>query len=168
MPIRSPRQVYKIEAITVNIDEDQEGPDVGPAGTVSGQKRPIVAKIKESIAEYLGLSPIEFDDPIWTGTFQAGGYNVGAKFRKNLGGFREASYTLVAHNSFSIKERIKQENGSYSIRTKEFKTISIGFPRGHTVTEIVAWLKTLNNFSKVAAVVTPQGRRVPLSKDSKP
>jgi hypothetical protein len=159
MPVRSPRQIYKITSIQYNVDE-APGTDAAPAQTEAGQKRPIYVLMKESIGDYLGLTPLAWNAAELTGTFAGSGLNQGAKYRKRVGGYRDGSYTLVAKTTFTIKEIVKGDNGSYTTRDKNFKSISIGFPKGHSVHEVLDFLATTTKFAQVRAVITPQGRRV--------
>ena len=159
-PIRSPRYVYLLTTITQNVDTYKEALDSPPGSGGAGGTRPLYVKMKKSIGDWLGLTPLAYNDPAWTGTFvadQTGALNTGSNFRRRLGGFRVASYTLIAEENFAITELIRQPNGSYTSNSRNFKTISIGFPKGHTVTEFIAWLATTSNFSQVIAVRTPAG-----------
>ena len=157
-PIRSPRRLYEIEEITVNFDDVPDAIDP-PGGTV----RNIFVKMKEAIGEYLGLEPIGYNDPRLIGTFGGNGLNTGSLYRRNIGGFRVASYTLIAESKFSLTEKFfNKSNDVYTEEVNQFKTMSIGFPKGHTVHEVVTWLGGLNNFSQIRALRTPAGRTVDL------
>jgi hypothetical protein len=147
-PIRSPRQLYKINEIT------RPG--------AAGAKIPLLVKIKESVGDFLGLVPVAYDDPIFGGTFGGSGLNQGAKYRKRLGGFRNASYQIVARTQFTVQEIIRQPDGSYTQAPKKVRTISIGFPHGHSVTEVVAWIGGKAIAPQVSAIITPSGHRVPV------
>lgn len=163
MPIRSYRLLYKIDQIT---DLEPEPPDAIPdlPGTTPGKiKKPIYVLMKRSIGDFLGLVPLDWDDPSLTGTYQGNGGNKGSLYRKRVGGFRVASYTLVAVGKFSINEYLLQPDGSVNETPKLFKTISIGFPIGHSVNEFVTFLKTTGIIGQVAAIRTPAGRSVPVS-----
>lgn len=153
MPIRSPRRLYQIPSITVNLDDDPNATDT-PGGTV----RPIVVKMKESVGDYFGLTPLNWDDVILSGVFGGSGLNQGANYRKTLGGFKDASYTLISETFFSITEKY-YEGTVIQTPTTLFKTITIGFPKGHSVYEVINWLGGLQNFSNVMAIRTPNGQR---------
>ncbi len=158
-PIRSPRRLYLISTITVPIDDNPDAIDPVAGGTT----RPIIAKIKEAVGEYLELTPLTYNNPIFTGTFGGNGTNKDAKFRKNLGGYRDASYTLVANNQFSIREFVRnQTTGDVTRVTNDFKTITIGFPKGHSVTEVLKWLESTPKLSQIRAVISPAGHRTDL------
>ena len=158
-PIRSPRRLYLISQITVNIDDVNNAIDPVTGGTT----RPIIAKIKEAVGEYLGLTPLAYNNAIFTGTFTGDGTNKDAKFRKNLGGFKDASYTLIAKDQFLIKEFVRAPiTGNLSRVESDFKTITIGFPKGHSVTEVIKWLETSSKLPQIRALVTPAGHRVDL------
>lgn len=160
MPVRSPRYVYKISLIQVNIDEDAANTDDAPAETEAGEKRPIYVKMKKSIGDFLGLTPLPYTSTEWTGTFQAGqtdAGNTGSKYRKRLGGFRVASYTIIAKTQFTLTEYVRQQNGTYIAQQKIFKSLSIGFPTGHSVTEFIAFLTSTGVVEQVAQVRTPAG-----------
>lgn len=159
MPVRSPRKLYLISQITVNLDDDSDATDP-PGGTV----RPVIAKIKEGIGDFLGLTALAWNDPIFTGTFGGSGLNQGAAFRRNLGGFRVASYTLISSSFFTIGERYyNEETGLLVVANKQFKSVSIGFPKGHSVNEIISWLAQTANFNQIAAIRTPAGRRIDIN-----
>lgn len=167
MPIRSPRNVYKIAEITVNLDDALGSVDTAPGQTVGGTKRTIYVKMKESIGDYFGLTPLPWNSADYIGVFKAGGSNQGATFRRNIGGYKDASYKLIAVNTFSIGELRRNNNTSPYIRVnKLFKTMSIGLPKGHSVTEVINWLSKMNNFNQIGAIVTPQGRRVAIHADT--
>lgn len=150
-PIKSPRQVYKIDVIKVG---------EGPAGTGGA---PIYLKMKESVGDWLGLEPLSYDAPDWIGTFQGDGPNAGFKYRKNIGGFRVASFKLVAKTVFTITQLVSTEDGNYVPTPGNFKTVSIGFPKGWSVTEVVNWLSTFDNIETMKAIITPSGRRISLT-----
>ncbi len=162
MPIKSPRRTYKITQIKQNLDDTPGAIDTAPTETVGGTQRDIYVKMKQGIGNFLGLSPIAYDDPIFTGTFGGNGTNKGATFRRNIGGFRVASYTLIAANKFTIGETVPNNAGGVSIVNKDFKTITIGFPKGHSVTEVIAWLASTGKLSDIRAVRSPSGRQTDL------
>jgi hypothetical protein len=148
MPIRSPRQLYRIPAI-----KEGEAAD-GTGGT------DLFVKMKEATADWLGLLPVAYNDPALTGTFGGVGPNAGYKFRKRVGGYRDASYTLIAKTSFTINELILQDDGTYQVQARKFKSISIGFPKGHSVREFVNWIGGTTRINEVTAIVTPRGQRI--------
>ena len=162
MPIRSPRRLYLINEIEVDVDDDPDNIDKAPGDTLPQTTRPIIAKIKEAIGDYLGLEPLAYNDPIFTGVFGGNGLNTGATYRKVIGGFHDASYTLVAETNFSIVERFYNTEGEYTTETNNFKTMSIGFPKGHSVTEVIAWLETTTKLSDIRSIITPAGHKVDL------
>jgi len=162
-PIRSPRQIYKLSTIQVNLDDNATATDTAPTQTVAGTKRPIYIKMKESVGDWLGLKPLAYNSADFTGTFGGSGLNQGANFRRRIGGFRDASYTLIAKSEFTVKELVKQANGSYSQVDKKVKTISIGFPKGHSVVEVINFLAATGKLSEVIAIRTPAGSRVSIS-----
>lgn len=164
MPVRSPRYVYQVN-ISVNQDDDPDAidspDDAGDGDNVSS--RNIFVKMKKSIGDWLGLTPLAYDDPIWTGIFnenQTGATNKGYSYRRRLGGFRVGSYTLIAETKFEIPELVRQDDGSYETVTTDFKSISIGFPVGHTVHEFITWLGTTERISEVAIIRTPAGNGI--------
>ena len=167
MPIRSPRYVYELNiTITAYNDDDPAAIDTAPAQTVSGTARSLYVKMKKSIGDWLGLSPMAYNHPAFTGTFKAGqtgATNTGSKFRRKVGGFRVAAYTLIAETDFEIPELVKQDDGSYKTVNTKFKTISIGFPMGHSVNEFIDWLGTTSRIGEVAAVRTPHGATHPIA-----
>lgn len=157
MPVRSPRRLYLLDEITVNLDDDPNAVD-SPGGTT----RPIIAKIKEGIGDYLGLTALEYNDPIFTGVFGGNGSNAGSSFRRNLGGFKVASYKLIAESFFTINEEYYNDDNEFIATTSNFKSISIGMPKGHSVTEVIAWLQTTTRMSEIQSLVTPAGHKVDL------
>lgn len=146
-PVRSPRLLYKIAGVTI----DRDG-----AGT--GVAEPVIVKMKESHGRLLGLSPIDSNDPIFYGTF-ATGPNAGKTYLRNLGGFREASYRLVARNGFSVTEIFFDASNNRVERLVKKKSVDIGFPKGHSANEIVSWLRGLPVADEIDAVIMPSGRR---------
>lgn len=158
MPIRSPRRLYEIEEIVKNLDDVPDAVDP-PNGTVSS----IFIKMKEAIGEYLGLEPIAYGDPRMVGEFGGEGLNKGSLYRRNLGGFRVASYTLIAKTFFVVNEQYYDSVNKNLVQAQgKFRTMSIGFPKGHSVHEVVTFLGGANNFSNIAALRTPAGRRIDL------
>jgi hypothetical protein len=152
-PVRSPRAVYKISLITTNLDDSPTGTDTG-----IGTSRPVFVKMKEAIGDWLGVKPVAWNDPLFSGTFAGNGSNKGFKYRKRLGGFREASYTLIAKTKFNIPE-IVLENDGFKVVQSEYASVSIGFPKGHSVTEVIAWLMGSARANDIRAIVTPSGVR---------
>lgn len=155
MPVRGSRRLYLLNEIQV-----RQGSDDGAT------TRPILAKIKQPIAEYFGLTPVAYNDPIFNGTFGGNGLNAGARFRKNLGGFKDAAYTLIAENNFQINERVDDGSGNFVAVESLFKTVSIGLPIGHSVSEVIDWISTFTNFDNIRALRTPNGNRVDMFFDS--
>ena len=163
MPVRSPRAVYLITGVTSNVDDDKTKIDNLPGGTEPKTTKPVYAKMKISIGEFLGLTPLAATDAAFQGTFKAGGLNAGAKYYKNIGGFREYAFTIESKTTFSVNERVyNKTTKETTIVAKNFKTLSIGFPKGVTVNEFLAWIQTNAKLSQIRAVVTPKGRRVDL------
>jgi hypothetical protein len=158
MPIRSPRRFYKIDLIKRDNDDIPDVIDKLPDDTTPQTTTSIIVKMKQGIGDYFGLTPANFDDPIFDGVFGGSGLNKGAFFRKNIGGFKGGSYTLISETLFSIQEKYYEGN-VIQTPTTLFKTISIGFPTGHSVHEVIKWLSTLTNFKNVAALRTPAGQK---------
>ncbi len=165
MPVRGPRALYRILSIQENLDDDPAAVDDAPDETEDGTRRPIFALIKRPIGDFLGLVPIAWNDPIFTGTFQTtqGSLNEGSLFRRRIGGFRVASYTLIAVSTFEITELVKQDNGEYEEVLTPFKSISIGLPKGHSVTEFINFMGTTGVLSQVATIKTPAGHGIPIA-----
>ena len=82
--------------------------------------------------------------------------------RKRIGGFRVASYTLLATTQFDITEYIKKDDGSYGTATKKFRSISIGLPRGHSVNEFITFLVAAGKTANIRGIRTPSGRTIPV------
>lgn len=165
MPVASPRKIYLIEGMTVNVDDDPGVIDnLPPGGSTVQTTRPVFAKIKKGIGDFLGLTPLDFDNPIFTGVFGGHGLNNGYTYRKTVGGFKVASYTLIAQDEFQIEELRPNLLGKLTPETNGFKTVSIGFPRGHTVSSFLTWLSARENFGQIEFIRTPAGHKIPTSK----
>jgi hypothetical protein len=121
---------------------------------------PVLCKFKRTVGEWLGLLPVDYDDPIFEGVFTGSGLNQGAKYRKRLGGYRAASYILVAKTQFTVQEYVRQQNGDYAKVPKRVRTISLGFPTGHSVNEIVKFIGKNAKADEIDAIITPSGSRV--------
>lgn len=161
MPIRSPRLIYEIIKIVENKDDNPDGIDVAPVETVGGLQEPIFAKIKKGIGDYLGLKSIPFNDPIFKGYFDGSGTNYGSEYRRNIGGFRVASYKFIAKSYFNIEEEYyDKEIKRYVVGKADFRTMSIRLPKGHSVNEVIQWALSFDNLENIAAMVTPKGRRI--------
>lgn len=150
MPIRGNRKLYKIPAIQVGENA---------AGTGG---RAIVVKIKAPIADYLGLTEMPYNDPDLLGTFGGAGPNAGFKYIKRLGGFRERSFKVVAVTQFPIAEVIRQPDGTYNEVSKNFKSFSIGFPKGVSVREFMNWITARGRNDEIDYIVTPSGTSHPI------
>lgn len=158
MPIRSPRRLYEITEMQVNLDDDPDNVDIAPLETVGGLQRNVFVKMKEGIGDYLGMIPVPYNDPRLTGVFAGNGLNLGATYRRRLGGFRVASYTLIAKTTFVISERyFDSVQNTVVIANKEFKTMSIGFPKGHSVSEFIDFIVNRDNVDKIQAIRSPNG-----------
>lgn len=164
MPVRGKRRLYLIGDIEVNLDDNPDAIDTAPDQTVNGTTRPIIAKIKEPIGDYFGLTPLDYDNPIFTGIFEGEGLNRGSSFRRRLGGFRDASYTLIAEDNFQISERVDDGSGAITIVESLFKSVSIGLPKGHSVVEVLDWIGSFDNFDNIRALRTPKGHEIDLYK----
>jgi hypothetical protein len=154
MPVRSSRKLYKIDAITV------KRTNVTPAVT-----EPIVVKMKASHAGLLGLTPLASDDAIFTGSVAASGDRPAYTYLRNLGGFRERAYTLEAVDKFTVNETDLDGEGTVEA---EFKTLTIGFPRGASVLEVYNWIRALPVANQVAALISHNGRRIPIAAAATP
>jgi hypothetical protein len=162
-PVRSPRKIYKITSIKVNLN-DVPGIDNLPGSTTEAKTtRDIYVKMKKSHGDYLGLTPLTYNDAVFTGTFKGGGLNNGSTFRRRVGGFRHASYTLIAKTFFAVTETVVNlSTGAVTNPVKRVKTLTIGFPKGHSVSELVTFLSTSSNFNQIEAVRGPSGARTDL------
>lgn len=162
-PIRSPRGVYLIKGASSNVDDDLTVIDNLPAGNEPTTVKPIYCKMKVAIGNYFGLVALKSDDIAFQGTFKGSGLNAGTKYYKNIGGYRFESYKLIPAQKFTINELIfDTATGGYTTSPRDFKSMSIGFPKGMSVTELLAWLITLTKSATVRAVVTPKGRKIEL------
>jgi hypothetical protein len=161
MPIRSPRRLYLINLIQVNNDDDPDVIDRLPGSALVETKRSIVVKMKQGIGEYLGLTPMNWNDPQLRGVFQGIGLNQGQSYARRVGGFKTLSYTLIPEELFEIEERFYDNNllGNpvLETRTSNFKSMTIGFPKGPTVDSIRTWLSTCENFDNIKGFRSPNG-----------
>jgi len=161
MPIRSPRVLVEIETITRNLDDNPDAIDTVPDQTVDGLRTNLFVKMKKGIAQYLGFEPVAWNDPRMLGVFSGHGLNAGAEYRRNIGGFRVASYTLISKSTFQIQEEYFDDSTEvYTVATNPFRTMSIGLPKGHSVHEFITTLAGANNFDNLAAIRTPAGRKI--------
>lgn len=157
-PIRSSRAVYQINLIRANNDDTPNIIDRTPAATNPETTRIIYVKMKVAIGEWLGLSPLAYNDPAFTGVFQPGGLNAGLQYRRRIGGFKQASYTLVAETFFEINELVTNlETGQVTRPIKRVKTMTIGFPKGHSVTEIINFLASTGRLPDIKGIRSPAG-----------
>jgi hypothetical protein len=171
MPIKSYRLLYKITQMSRAVDDNPSGVDPGAGGTPAQTTKPLYCLMKKSIGDFLGLVPLEWNAPELTGTFKVStatgetvAGNEGTKYRKRLGGFRVASYTLVAITQFDITEYVKnQATGAITTSQKKYRTISIGFPTGHSVNEFVNFIVSTGKASQISGIRTPAGRLIPVS-----
>lgn len=158
MPIRSPRKVYLLEGFTKPTEGNPEGSSA------------VYVKMKKSIGDFLGMTPLPYNDPAWTGVFAGETGNGGATYRKRLGGYRAASYKFKAVSLFSITEYYleKQTDGSYEYKTAaaDFQSFSIGFPKGHSVSEVVTWIGNTDVVDQIEQIITPAGASIDISADS--
>lgn len=89
------------------------------------------------------------------------GLNKGAIYKRNIGGFKVASYKLLAKTTFVITEEYYDStNGAFIVAPKAFRSMSIGFPKGHSVHEFETFIISSFALDKIAAYVTPAGRKV--------
>lgn len=145
MPVRGPRKLYKIDDITVG--EDASG--------IGGEA--VYCKMKEPIGDFFNLQPLPWDASELLGTFEGTGANAGYTYVRRIGGFRHSSFKIVAKTSFLISEQIRQEDGSYNIAQRQFKTLSIGWPKGVSVHEFVYWIGGTNRAGEISQIVSPRG-----------
>lgn len=164
MPIRSYRLLYKVEGMTSNNPNPGDAIPNLPGVVDPPILKPIYCLMKRSIGEWLGLVPLPWDAEELTGTFGGNGGNKGSKYRKRLGGFRVASYSLIAVDRFTINEYVPvKDSNEIQVIPGQFRSLSIGFPKGHSVTEFVTFLKTTSRIAEIALVRTPSGRSFGIS-----
>ncbi|MGL5936664.1 MAG: hypothetical protein ACRCZI_13705 [Cetobacterium sp.] len=147
--------MYLFSTITVNLDDDDDAIDPATGGTT----RPIIVRMKQAIGDYFELTPLAFNDPLFTGVFGGNGTNTGAEFRRRLGGFKDAAYTLIAESTFDLTERVRQADGSVSNENRSYRSMTIGFPKGHSVTEVIDWLASTSRIDEIQALISPDGYR---------
>lgn len=149
--VKSSRVLVKIDQIKVKR---------GKGATAT--QEPVIVKMKDSHRVFLSLPQLDGDDPIFQGTFAGSGPNTGKKYLRNLGGFRERSFTLIAKSSFQMEDTTRNPDGSNTVTLKAFRSISIGFPRGVSVVEFFNWMRGLDTdvVSQISYIRTPNGRRV--------
>lgn len=155
-PIRGDLVPVEISEITREVTTEQ--------GT---EEQAIIVLMKRGIAEFFGLDPIPTNDERFKGTFPevAGNTNSGASYRRNLGGRGDASYKFISAGSLDITEYFYNEENVQTTETRTVKSFTQGFPRGHSVTEIVDWLETLDSSitDKIREIVAPSGRKTPIN-----
>lgn len=161
--IRSYRLLYKIEGMTSNSPNPGDGVPNLPGVVDPPIQKPIYCLLKRSVGDWLGLVQVDWDDPMLTGTFGGNGGNKGSKYRKRVGGFRVAAYTLVAVNRFTVNEYVPQPNGDVIVVPGRFRSLSVGFPKGHSVNEFITFLKTTSRIAEIAQIRTPNGRSIGVS-----
>jgi hypothetical protein len=159
MPIRSPRRLYLTNIVRHDNDDDKTLIDKTLGIALVETTRPVIVRMKEGIGDFLGFVPLAWNDPIFDGVFGGIGLNQGAKYRRVLGGFKDASYQCIAETDFSITETFKDTDNLTTSIVSTFKTFNIGFPKGHSVNEVVSWLATSTNFDQIAAIRSPSGYR---------
>lgn len=175
MPIRSPRKTYEIKTITRNLDDHPDRID-SPTDELPGNTdESIFVKIKLGIGDYLGLDPIAWNDPRLLGTFktddvdainpaQKGATNAGVTYHRNIGGFKQAAYTLIPVETFEIEEDFYDRASDKRVTAKKkFQSMTLGFPKGHKVWAFKYWLAAQENFETIRAFVTPAGKRINLN-----
>lgn len=142
---RSNRKLYKIDEITVTRNS---------GGTPT--EEPIVVKMKKSHADFLGLEPLSPDDDLLRGTFGGSGGNAGKEYVRRIGGFRELPFTLVSKTQFTLTTNTDDPE---TTEETEWKSITIGFPKGAAVHEVIDWLLTLPVKNEIDALISPKGAR---------
>ncbi|NJL51406.1 MAG: hypothetical protein HC930_02875 [Hydrococcus sp. SU_1_0] len=157
MPIRSPRRLYLINLIEVNNDDDPDVIDRSPGLAITETKRSIVVKMKEGIGEYLGLTPMNWNDPQLSSIFKGGGLNLGQAYARRVGGFKTVSYTLLPETVFSIQEKFYDDDGNFQTAQSNFKSMTIGFPKGPTVDNVRKWLASTSKFDEIRGLRSPSG-----------
>lgn len=157
MPIRSPRRLYLINLIQVNNDDDPDVIDRSPGVALTETKRPIVVKMKEGVGKFLGLTPMNWNDPQLRGIFKGGGLNLGQTYARRVGGFKTLSFTLLPETTFTIEEKYFNDQDVFVTRNSTFKSVTIGFPKGPTVDNVRRWLATTPNFNQIRGIRAPGG-----------
>jgi hypothetical protein len=156
-PIRGDLVLVKIEGITKNVYVD---------GTKTGTT-PILVKMKRGVAEFFGETIITTNDAMFTGVFPTinDNLNSGATFRKHLGGRGDASYIFVSAGTLDIKEYYFNDANALVNTTRTLKSFSQGFPRGHSVSELVTWLasKPASVHEKIRAIISPTGKKTDIN-----
>lgn len=163
-PIRSPRRVYLIPTMARNVDDVDDTIDNLPGAIQLKTTTQVYAKMKESIGNYLGLTYLPYTDSAFEGEFKPGGLNAGYKFRRRIGGYRFASYTLLPVTTFELTEIIyNKATKTWTTFPNNFASMTIGFPVGHTVTTLIGFLGTTSRIPNIARVITPAGVGVDIS-----
>lgn len=126
---------------------------------------PIIVKMKKGIAEYWGLQQIPTDDPRLRGVFAGAGTNAGATFQRRRGGFRFRSFTFLPVTQYSITEYYYDAQGNPISAPGNFNSMSIGFPKGVTVNEVVDWVLANAKVAETEFVVSPSDVRTAIYKN---
>ncbi len=119
--------------------------------------QPIIVKMKRGIAEYFALQQIPSDDARLRGVFAGTGSNAGATYQSRKGGFRYRSFKFLAKTQYAITEYYYDAQNNPVNTISNFKTMSIGFPKGVTVNEVLDWLLTKTNVDETEFIVSPAG-----------
>lgn len=124
---------------------------------------PIIVKMKVSHVKLLGLTQLKANDPLFFGTFPTtgNGFAKGAKYVKNIGGFRTKSFRFVGEKLWKLTEETEDAQGQDKTQEVELRTISIGFPGGVSFYEVLNWVNAQSATfkSNLAFIITPAGRR---------
>lgn len=151
-PVKSGRILTKITQIT-----RKQGTGLGATQV------PIVVSMKRSHARLMGQQQMLSTDPLFYGVFGGTGTNAGKKFVKNIGGYRAVSFTFQAETTFTVRETTINQDGTSTDTDVQIKTISIGFPTGVSVWEVIDWVNSKDSTFRqnLKAIITPDGRRFP-------
>jgi hypothetical protein len=150
-PLKGPRELVQINQIT---EKDSDG-----------NYQPVIVAMKRGIREFFGLDRLPADDPILYGEY-ATGPNAGLTYRKRLGGFRQASYTIHFAGNVEINE-YSFENGTWTESTRQMQSITFGLPKGHSTHEVLSFIEqtvvATNGSENLRKLRTPEGNSYDIS-----
>jgi len=121
--------------------------------------RPIIVLMKRGVAEFFELDEMDTNDERFQGTFPNvdGNTNANASYRRRLGGRGTASYTFLSAGTLDITEYFFDENNAQQTATRTVKSFTQGFPRGHSVNEILSFIEGRPQavIDKIRAIIAP-------------
>ena len=166
--VKSPRYLYECEGlqrVTYNTLND---------GTKQRVLSDALVFLKESHANWLGSTlaiKIASNDPRLIGTRSVvrpdetstavDAAEQTETYRRNIGGYRSRTFTLVHKSAFVLNYSIIDDQGNSVAQTEVKKTIGIGCPSGISLHRFMVWIETLpaNKLNQLSAIISPDGKK---------